>query len=398
MSSGGSRRGLEFLIRKSGPGGESGFEIKVYRADRAFLGMRPSRRADVAVELNRIEEATGRVYMLHLLESDRHLRLTETEYAVWTRMDGHHSIQDLATALVIEHGSFDFDAVTHALGRFRGAGLIDERRPGLLRTRPGEDASPVRSLARSLAEFDHRWEDVDGMFDRLARWLGPLVSRRALPIAALFGLVGLVVYAATRFSGQLGGDFLPLWAHLLMFFLLAPVFLAVHELAHGLACKAHGRRVRAVGISMLDHVLPSVYVDVTDMFMASRDARILVAVAGPLANLCTAAAATLLALWVQHPVLDAVLLVVADVNLGLAIYTFWPFSGLQQDGYDALSELFGITLLRRRALAWLGGRFGKGSKALPIPTRTALIYLGGVAATWIVALSLLFAWLLLPGR
>ncbi len=394
MATSNRKRGLELLIRKRGPGGESAFEIKVYRPDRAFLRMRPVRRADLRIDENTIEEADGTVHVLHLLDTGRHLRLSASEHAVWSRMDGRHSIQDLATTLVIEHGHFDFDEIRHTLGRLRGAGLIDERRPGLLRLRHTDTGVPVRSLARRIAELDVRWDKVDGLFSRLHRALWPLFSRPALPAAVLFGAVGVWQYAVGRWGPTQDLLHLPSWAWALLFFGLVPVFMVVHELAHGIACKARGRRVRAVGITMIDHLLPGVYVDVTDMYMASRGGRIVVALAGPLANLVVVAVMVLAADVVEQAAVDTVLWVGADANLALALYTLWPFWGVQEDGYDALCEALGQPRLRERSLAWLHARLRGEAPRQAITAGRALLYLGGVAITWlcVVAAACWWAW------
>ncbi|RME22538.1 MAG: PqqD family protein, partial [Deltaproteobacteria bacterium] len=188
------QRGLELLIRTRGPDGQDSIEIKVYRPDRAFLRMRPVRRADLRIDENVIDEEGGRVHVLHLVDSGRHLQLSESEYAVWRRMDGRHSIQDLAAALVIEYGRFDFDEIRRTLGRLRGAGLIDERPPGVIRHRDVDTGRPVRSLARRIMELDLRREGVDGLFSALHRPLRPLFGWPLGILGAVVTLGGSAVY------------------------------------------------------------------------------------------------------------------------------------------------------------------------------------------------------------
>lgn len=253
---------------------------------------------------------------------------------------------------------------------------------------------PGGEKVRALAEYDRRWEGVDPSFSRLHRRLRPLLTRRAMFLHLVLGLIGAGLYLANRWTGAMTALVLPLWAWLLLFLALTPLFMVLHEIAHGLACKAHGRRVRAVGITVLDYVLPSLYVDVTDMYMASRAGRIVVDLAGPLANLLLAALATLAALLVGDPWVGAVLVVIADVNLALALFTAWPFHGLQEDGYEALSELLRTTLLRRRAGALLQAAVGRAPAGIEIPRAAALVYLVGLVLTWVVLGGLLGLWLL----
>lgn len=394
MSSSGSKRGLELLIRKRGAEGAGGFEIKVYRSDRAFLRLRPVQRAGLPMEIRRLDEVTGVVYVVHLPTLDRHVRLTRAELDVFSRMDGQHTVQDLAAQLVFAHGRFDFDEIRRTLGKLRGAGMVEVHRPQALRTRvlPGGDR--VQSLARRLATYDRRWEEVDPLFARLYRWLRPLFSRWALPLEVLLALVGAGLYLALRWTGGLPGHGLPLWAWALLFLALTPAMMTLHELAHGVATKAHGRRVRAVGLTLLDGVVPSLYVDVTDMYMSTRRGRIVVALAGPLANAVLAAVFTLASLLAGEGILGGLLVVLADVNLALALFTAWPFHPLPEDGYEALSEGWRLTLLRERAWDWLRSRLGGAEPTLEIPSPTVQLWLAGTVLSGLLVVLAVVAWVL----
>ncbi|MCK6505553.1 hypothetical protein L6R53_19510 [Myxococcota bacterium] len=396
------RPGLELLIRKRGAeGAGASFEIKVYAPDRAFLRMKPRRVEEAVAEVAVLDEATGRVFALRLREGDRVVRLSEHEYRIWERMDGRHSIQDLAAALVFEFGRFDFDEIRSTLGRLRGAGLVQtSSRSRLLRAQRVPGGPQVQSLARAVATFDRRWEEgVDRAFTRLHRALRPLWTRRALAGWVALALAGTAAWAVLRAGGGLDTAPLPTWAAALQFAGLLPLCMAVHELAHGMACKAHGRRVRAVGITVLDYVLPSFYVDVTDMSLSTRAGRVVVDLAGPLANLVLVGGATAAAALSADPWARAVWVGVADVNLALALFTAWPFHGLQEDGYHALSELLRVSLLRRRAGALLQAALGRAPEGLDRPRGPAALYLGGLVGTWAAVGLLVGAWLAgrLPG-
>ncbi len=388
------RPGLELLIRRSGAEG-AGFELKVLPADRVFLKLRPRARVEAVAEVNALEEATGRLFVLRLHEGEAHVQLTEAEYGIWQRMDGKHSIQDLATAMVFEYGRYDFDEIRRCLARLRSAGLVHEHESRLLRTRGGFAGERVQSLARAIAEFDHRWVEVDAAFARLHRRLRPLFSRRAPLPLALLGGIGLLVWALARLGGHLSAAPLGPWAWALAFALCLPLFMAVHELAHALACKANGRRVKAVGFTLRDYLLPSLYVDVTDMYMSTRRARIAVDLAGPLCNLVVAAVATGLALLLPPVALRASLVLVADVNVALALFTAWPFHGFQEDGYQALSEALRTTVLRSRSWARVSSLVLRRPPVLEAPPLPTSLFLAGFVVSWAAALAVL-AWALWP--
>jgi hypothetical protein len=63
----------------------------------------------------------------------------------------------------------------------------------------------------------------------------------------------------------------------------------MHVTVHALACKAYNRGVREIGFFLLQGVLPTFYADVTDIFMSTRRARVIVDLAGPLVELFAAA-------------------------------------------------------------------------------------------------------------
>lgn len=388
------RPGLELLIRRSGPDG-TGFELKVLPADRAFLKLRPRARVEAVAEVNALDEATGRVHIVRLHEGEVHLRLTESEYGIWRRMDGKHSIQDLATAMVFEYGRYDFDEIRRCLARLRAMGLVHEHESRLLRTRGGLAGERARSLARAFAEFDHRWVEVDAGFARLHRRLRPLFSRRAPLPWALVGAAGLLAWMVARVTGTLTAAPLGPWAWALAFALALPLFMAVHEVAHGLACKANGRRVKAVGFTLHDYLLPSLYVDVTDMYMSSRRARIAVDLAGPLSNLVIASLATGVALALPPVAFRATLVLVADVNVALALFTAWPFHGFQEDGYQALSESLRTTLLRSRSWARVRALLTRQPPVLHAPAMPTAVFVFGFVLSWSAALVVL-AWALWP--
>src|SRR5438445_10128420 len=79
-----------------------------------------------------------------------------------------------------------------------------------------------------------------------------------------------------------------------VFCLKKKIAITVHEAGHALAIRHYGRRVRQLGVALY-YLFPCVYVDSTDMTLASRRERVLVSLVGPLAGIVVAAACALLA-------------------------------------------------------------------------------------------------------
>ena len=382
------KRGLELLIRKSGS--QEGIEIRRVRADKAFLKLRPRRSTRVHIEERALESALGEEYMLRNVDADRYLRLNAREYYLWEHIDGAHTIQDLAVAYFQAYGSFEFEEIRGFLNKARRLGAVQVRPTTVVRARQvAQRTGLVGALGRALT-YDRSWQNVDRWFTRAHRMLGWLFSKWMLPVHAALIALGLYAYFEGRFTHRFGAGEHSALAWWGLFVLTLPGAIALHEIAHGMATKACGRRVKAVGISVLDYLLPSVYVDVTDMFMSTRWRRIGVSLAGPGVNLVTAAVAVGLARWLVDPTAGFVWLVIADACYFLAAVTLWPFHGFREDGYDALTDLVKVTALREHAwqlVTWFLPFMDEEKPARP--WWPPVLYATLVLASWGGALALL---------
>jgi putative peptide zinc metalloprotease protein len=227
------------------------------------------------------------------------------------------------------------------------------RRTSLLRSKRIDEERGA--LAETLERLSWRWtEGADAAFGRLAAQVGLLWRRSLLPLHGLVVGTGLLVYATQRLDGGLAAPrSLLVW--LVCVALWVPALAVTHELGHGLACKAAGRRVKGVGFTFLDDIAPSVYVDISDMWMADRAARIGATLGGPATNLVLAAVFAVLAWATEHDGASFALTCAADASLFLVAYTLWPFHLVKEDGYEALTDLVRVPALRGRAWKMLTG-------------------------------------------
>jgi putative peptide zinc metalloprotease protein len=375
-------RGLEILVRKRGD--ESSFTLKVLESDRVFLRLAPTRSLWSWTEEDTVQEAEGLVHVFRNLRTDKYLRMSTKEYAILQRMDGTHTIQDLAGVWFFEFGSFEFAELRSFLNRCRSHGLIEVQDTALLRRRT-RSRSEVDKWLQAVLDFDRRKGGVDPTFQRLDRWLGWTFHRWMLPLHAAVMTLGLVGWTRHRFTGGFGAETLPLWASVLTFLLLTPLCMSLHEAAHGLSCKRFGRKVEAVGVTLMDGFVPTLYVDASDMWMSTRAGRIVVSLGGPALNVWLGAVAAVAAFVIDSPTGSWTLVVFADVNLALALYTLWPFHGIKEDGYDALTDLTRIVSLRERS--WLGVRGFLTGDGLDGESPMTVLSLGGYALltglTWL---------------
>jgi hypothetical protein len=117
------RAKLELLVRHDG---DDGFDVHQVGSATAFVQSRPQR---VAVESWELAEMPSRMagqpsYILKNTVTDRFLLLTEPEKFLWEQMDGHTSLQEIATAYVLRYGAFDFDIIPVLMRKLQRAQLL----------------------------------------------------------------------------------------------------------------------------------------------------------------------------------------------------------------------------------------------------------------------------------
>src|SRR4051812_17556849 len=111
---------LELLIRAPGssPGSSGAFVTKRFIANQVALTVRPKRIGDECFEAVAQSRKDLKVsYVVRHLESERYLFLSEEEYFLWQKMDGFHTLRDVATAYFLKFGSFDFRKIQRFLER-----------------------------------------------------------------------------------------------------------------------------------------------------------------------------------------------------------------------------------------------------------------------------------------
>lgn len=166
-------------------------------------------------------------------------------------------------------------------------------------------------------------------------------------VCALLGLVGLV----QRFDAYFATFpyFFNWWGALAFAGTIAAVK-SVHEFSHAYVAKAFGNRVPTMGVALI-FLFPVAYADVTDSWrMRSRRQRLLIALAGVLAELVIAGLA--LFGWMLSPpgLFHGLCFVLSSVTiLSTVMVNLNP--AMRFDGYYVLGDLLGIDNLQPRAFA-----------------------------------------------
>jgi putative peptide zinc metalloprotease protein len=363
------RAKLELLVRHDTA---EGFDVRQIGSATAFVQSRPQR---VPAESWELAEMPSRMagqpsYILKNTTTDRFLLLTEPEKFLWHQMDGQTSLQEIATAYVLRYGAFDFDIIPALMRKLQRAQLLtlmptSRLRQALARNRRRSVVKVIETGLTALERINVSSRNVHRVFAAAYRWGGFVLFTPAGVIACLLLVVaGLVAGVQLwREGGDIvagfGGHALQgLITVKLLFFLT----LAAHQIVHGLALIHYGRRVREFGFTFLHGFVPTFYVDVTDIFMTSRRARVITAVSGASVHLVLGSAWFLVAQFAPLGSFTQAFAAASGIIQWQAfVIALYPFCFIEMDGYHVLVDLLGMPTLKQEAMSWAGGLVRRGA-------------------------------------
>ena len=356
------RAKIELLVR--GADADT-FEVREVRSAVAFIQSRPHRLPDDTWELAEVASRVvgERNSILKNTATERFLLLTEHEAFLWKQMDGKTSLQEIAMAYVLKYGEFDFDIIPNLIKKLQRAQLLtltptSRLRQVLARNRGRRAVKAMERALTGLERINVSSKRVQPLFTRLYRWGGRLLfTRVAAVLCALLGIAGLA--AGAWLWPRLDEIFEGFGAHKFWAILTVNLFLlvtlAAHQMVHGLATIHYRRRVREFGFTFLHGFLPTFYVDVTDIFMASRRARVMTAVSATLVHLLLGAVFFILAARAPLGSFGQAFLAASGLIQWKAfVLALWPFAFIEMDGYHVLVDLLGVPSLKSDALAYAG--------------------------------------------
>jgi hypothetical protein len=397
------RARLELLVRQSD---DDGFAIREIPSAVAYLQSRPHRIPDADWEIAQLPYATrGAIsYALKNSRTEEIIQITEAERFLWQQMDGRASLRDIATAYLLRYGSFDFEIIPTLIVKLLRADLLTMRpvsrlRAVLARNRRNAAARAMEGTLHALERLTVTSRRAHGFFERLYRYGGFLLFS-PWALLALIVMVGLGAWSGVRIYNELGAVTQGLaWHPLVALLLVKTVFwltVVNHQVIHALACVHYGRRVREFGFTILHGFIPTFYADVTDIFMASRRARIVNAAAGPLFHLFLGAFCLWIATMLSPGLIQGFLVASGILQLQSFFISLYPFCFLEMDGYHILVEWLGIPTLNHDA-----GRFVRESlwtrlKNIDSLTRLERIYVTYYALSLVSVAGFVLAtvWLL----
>ncbi len=349
---------IELLTRSPG---EPGFQIHEIHSSQAHFQYRPCRLPQTSWEITAQPQSPdgSRSFVLKNLARDRYLLLDAKEHFLWEFFDGSHSLEEIARSFHIKFGAFDYNMIRQLLLKLYGAGLLMET-DGLAMQRNSSarnDPNPIRPLQRLKRvwkRLSFTLPNADLVCSMLFRSGGfllfhPITFWLAIGVAA--GAIGAAIRLAThakQFTQALAN--IPLISTTTIVGTLLIVAM-LHVLVHALACKAYHRRVREIGFFLLQGVLPTFYADVTDIFMSTRRARLVVDFAGPMVEVFLGSLAFLGAYAAGSGVSQALLFGIGVLLWEGALINLYPFNFLEMDGYNIIADLLATPTLRQQALA-----------------------------------------------
>ncbi len=390
---------LELLVR-SAARADAGFRIIRHPVDSAALRYCPQRAPEEQWEARPVDSSgSGEAgYLIKSKLTGSIVELSPRGWRLWQLMDGRHSVQELAATYFFEFGSLDFDEIRALINHLRDAGLIDAgcQVPWFVRRLSTSSRRSLAALARPAPGFDWSlsYTNADALVERVHRAVAPLMfSAPAFGICLLVVELGLYYFAsATSLTSAALWGWAPLWQVLLLGY-VAPLVLLItplHELAHAIVCKHHGRRVASMGVHLVYGVFPLPYADVTDVWLAPGLARVETYFAGPLSTLFVGSLAVL-----AHHVLPAGswaagwTLAVALASYAVAFVTLYPFFPVDNDGYYILSDLSRCFSLRAEANEFVNRGLPQALRQRRRLTRREWLYVAYSTATAMSAMAVM---------
>ena len=272
---------------------------------------------------------------------------------LWERLDGRHTLRDLALDLLITFKSFSPHTIAELVGKLAVAGFVETR---ALRADVIETVAHVAWWQRALGWGRRvlQWQvaatGTDALSTRMYRTgIHRLYTRWGQVILGAIALGGLAVFIFARGGAAAARASPGAW----LWFLIPAYLLAVvvHEAGHAFTVKAFGREVPRVGAGWY-WFGPVAFVDTSDMWLAERWPRIAVSLAGPYANVVLAGAAALAGWAAPAAALAGALWQFALVSYVVVLVNLCPL--FEYDGYYVLMDWLERPNLRRRSMTWLG--------------------------------------------
>ncbi len=337
----------------------------------------------------RTTEVGQKIVILKNSANGKYFKLAREGWFIWQQLDGRKTMQELTFAVAEKFNTFEPHKISALILKLAKGGFV-------VNLKVGEENGAIKPLwvramlrarrileARVAIKNADKW--IDKLYNKAAYLIFTRVGKCILTLLAVSGFISFIVF--TQQAVQL---FQTVHASAWLFVLLLPCMVfsvAIHELGHAFATKSYGYEVQYIGVGWY-WFGPVAFTDTSDMWLGKRWPRIIVNLAGVMADLVTAGLCALLTLVVSNQYAQCFLWIFA---LYTYINAFRMLSPLQElDGYYILMDLFDRPWLRRSAVMWL-------MKGLPAALRRPSLFRKNKAEIcyWLACIFYLIAVVLL---
>ncbi|HVY06016.1 MAG TPA: PqqD family peptide modification chaperone [Burkholderiales bacterium] len=309
----------------------------------------PQLRGDVRIQ--RQDQRDQRWYVLSGALDANQLRINEQAWRFVGRCDGTRTVQQIWDALLDEFRDEapTQDEVLRLLGQLDERGLIaHDAHAG---RQQEERARPAKGFVNPLA-LRIPLGDPSRLLDRLGRLPDYLFNMPALWIWIVVAVAGLLAAASDWNALALHArQYMGTPRYLALAWIVFPFLKLLHELAHALAVRRWGGRVREAGFSLFV-LVPAPYVDASAAnAFRSRHQRAIVGLAGIMAEFVVATIA--LVAWFN--VQPGLVRDIAFVTMFIAGVSTVLFNGnplLRFDAYYVLCDALDLPNLASRSRRW----------------------------------------------
>ncbi|HSQ20588.1 MAG TPA: hypothetical protein VLR92_09455, partial [Blastocatellia bacterium] len=326
-------------------------------------------------------------YVVRNAATSRYFILKQPEYRILSQFDGTLALSDIARGGPQANDARALSVLVRFLGKLDALSLL--ARGGT--DHPSSAHQPARGLYIRFRLFNPN--NLLGWLDRVFGW--------ALTRTSIISSFLLMIFVALWMLARMNevSTYTSYLYHEYGIALILAITLtitALHEFAHGLACKHFGGDVREMGVLLIYYALPAFYCNVTDIYrMGRKRERLWVIFAGIYWQLIVSALGGLFWL-VTTPytfLADLSLLLFIGGSFNILINCN-PL--IKLDGYYALSQALGVINLQRRSSDYARSLFARvlGEPQAPkADSQRPLLY----ASYWVCSIlySVILIWLIL---
>jgi putative peptide zinc metalloprotease protein len=313
-------------------------------------------RQDLKIE-NQIIDGKS-IYVVKDPMSLNYFRLRGTEYFIFSRLDGNHTVEDLKNEVNAEHPGLNItdEEIVAFINQLRNINFLENFGPNagaaLFQRKKVKQKAKLKQTLMSFLFIKLPIVDPNRFFKTVYPHIRFLFRRSFLYLfwALMVLAVFLVIQNRGEFVHQISGFFS--LNNFILIWLAIVLIKMTHELGHGFICTHYGGEVHELGVLLIVFT-PWLYCNVSDAWIfKTRRERLYVSAAGIITELMFAAVAAIVWSVTQPGVLNSLCYTIVILcSVDNLIRNGNPL--LRYDGYYVLIDYLDIPSLRTRSRKYL---------------------------------------------